>query len=221
MTTTMEAKRKSQRTYLPGAGLDWLLPLYDPLVKVLGGDPTRKTLLDQAKLRADHRVLEIGCGTGSLLVLLKQLYPEVDAVGLDPDPKALARARRKAERAAVSIRLDRGFSDALPYPDASFDRVLSSFMLHHLPAQEREQTLYEVRRVLVPGGTFHVLDFGGTKPDANGLQVNRHHVGHGPGGDSDEQILAIMRQTGFADAQKTGEGRLLFGRLPIAYYRAG
>ncbi len=86
----------SSRTYLPAAGHDWSLPLYDPIVKLLGGDAARKALLEQAALRPGQRVLDVGCGTGTLATLIKQLYPDVEVVGLDPDPKALARARRKA-----------------------------------------------------------------------------------------------------------------------------
>ena len=89
----------SSRTYLPAAGHDWSLPLYDPIVKLLGGDAARKALLEQAALRPGQRVLDVGCGTGTLATLIKQLYPDVEVVGLDPDPKALARARRKAARA--------------------------------------------------------------------------------------------------------------------------
>jgi ubiquinone/menaquinone biosynthesis C-methylase UbiE len=135
------------RTYLPAAGHHWSLPLYDPLVKLLGGDGARALLLDQAAVRPSHRVLDIGCGTGSLVVLIKRKYPNVEVVGLDPDPSALARARRKGQRAALSIQLDRGFSDELPYPQGAFDRVFSSFMFHHLEAAEKVATLREVRRV--------------------------------------------------------------------------
>ena len=95
----------SGKTYLPAAGHDWLLPLYDPFVKLVGGEATRKALLDQATIEPSFRVLDIGCGTGTLVILIKKLHPAVDVVGLDPDPKALARAKRKAERAGISIRL--------------------------------------------------------------------------------------------------------------------
>jgi N-acetyl-1-D-myo-inositol-2-amino-2-deoxy-alpha-D-glucopyranoside deacetylase len=61
------------------------------------------------------------------------------------DPRALARARRKAGRKALPVQLDRGFAQELPYPDASFDRVLSAFMFHHLGPDEKEETLGEVR----------------------------------------------------------------------------
>src|SRR5215216_5176906 len=121
-----------ERTYLPAAGRDVFLPLYDPFTKLVGFDGIRRALLQQAALRPDFRVLDVGCGTGTLAVLIKRLNPSIDVVALDPDPKALVRGRRKAERAGVSVRFDRGFSDALGYPDAGFDRVFSSMMIHHL-----------------------------------------------------------------------------------------
>ena len=119
----------------------------------------------------------IACSTsaavwGTLAMLIKRLHPDVDVVGLDPDPKALAWAKGKAERSAVSIRLDQGFSHQLPYPEASFRRVLSSFMFHHLMVGQREKTLCEVRRVLTPGGSLHMLDFTGTEAAAMGRSTS-------------------------------------------------
>src|ERR671934_666261 len=120
-----ETIAEPRRGYLPAAGHDWFLPLYDPFVKLFGGDEARRALLDQATIPPGSHVLDIGCGTGTLLLLIKQLHSDVGVVGLDPDPKALARARRKVERAGVAIQLERGFSDELPHPDASFDLVFS------------------------------------------------------------------------------------------------
>jgi SAM-dependent methyltransferase len=129
----------THRTYLPGFSHEWLLPLYDPLTKWLGIESAHRRLLDQADIQPGRRVLEIGCGTGNLTILAKWLHPEAHIIGLDPDPRALARAGRKAERKALSIQLDHGFSDALPYPDGSFDRVLSALMFHHLLSREISQ----------------------------------------------------------------------------------
>lgn len=82
----------STRTYFPAAGHDWSLPFYDPIVKLLGGDKALRVLIDQAALQPGHRVLDIGCGTGTLAVFIKREHPDVVTIGIDPDPKALARA---------------------------------------------------------------------------------------------------------------------------------
>jgi ubiquinone/menaquinone biosynthesis C-methylase UbiE len=209
---------ETRRDYLPAAGRDWLLPLYDPVVKLLGGDAARRALLDQAQLQPGQRVLDLGCGTGSLAVMLKRLRPDVEVVGLDPDPKALALARRKAAAATVSIQMDQGFADELPYADAAFDRVFSSFMFHHLPRDVKEGMLHEVRRVLRPGGLLNLLDFAG--PEAGGFLTHLLHSSHQLRDNSEEQILALMRQAGFASSEKTGQRNMFFGLARINYYRA-
>lgn len=209
----------SNRVYLPAAGEDWALPLYDPMVKLLGGDGARRKLLDQAALQPGYRVLDIGCGTGTLVTLIKRLYPAVEIVGLDPDPKALARARKKAARACVSIHFDQGFSDELPYPDASFDRVLSSFMFHHLGAEYREKSLREVRRVLKAGGSLHLADFAHAEGHAHGLSHLIHSSSHLKE-NSDRSILGLMKLAGFAEPKKVAERKMMLGLLNVAYYDA-
>jgi ubiquinone/menaquinone biosynthesis C-methylase UbiE len=218
MSTKMETTGKSSRKYLPAAGHDWFLPLYDPFVKLLGGDRARKTLLEQAALRPGHRVLDIGCGTGSLVVWIKRLHPDVDIIGLDPDPKALTRARRKAEKAVVSIQFDQGFSDDLPYQEATFDRVFSSFMFHHLEKDEKAKTLREVRRVLKRGGSFHMVDFGGRESDGKGILAHWIHSRHRLKDNSDERILTLMMEAELGDPELASRGSLFLMR--IAYYRA-
>jgi ubiquinone/menaquinone biosynthesis C-methylase UbiE len=209
---------ESTRTYLPAAGYDWSLPLYDPIVKLLGGDKARMILLDHAALRPGYRVLDIGCGTGTLATLIKRFHPDVEVVGIDPDPKALARARRKAANAAVSIQFDQGFGDDLRYADASFDRVFSSFMFHHLPADEKGKTLRAVRRVLKPGGGFHMLDFEGPDSGSHGVLAHLFHSSKRLKEDSESRVLSLMRQSGLEDPRKVDRKGMLFGH--IAYFRA-
>jgi ubiquinone/menaquinone biosynthesis C-methylase UbiE len=204
---------KSERTFLPAAGRDLFLPVYDPLVKLLGFDRLRRALLDQAALRPDDRVLDVGCGTGTLAVLIKRLYPRVEVVALDPDPRALARAQRKADRAGVSVRFDQGFADALGYADATFDRVFSSMMFHHLDTDSKDRVFREVRRVLKPRGRLEFLDF--ADPGMHGHGVLAHLVhGHRQVRDNaDDRILNRMARAGLVDRKKVGDRGTLFGRL--------
>ena len=208
---------ESRRTYLPAAGHDWLLPLYDPFVKLFGGDRAREALLEQAAIRPGHRVLDIGCGTGTFAVRIKETHPQADVVGLDPDAKVLARAKAKAERAGIAVRFDQGFADDLPYPDASFDRVFSSFMFHHLPAAEKGTTLAEVRRVLKADGSFHMLDFGGPE-HGHGLLSHFVHSREQLKDNAEDHVLELMRRAGLADAKTAGDRRTWFGR--VTYYLA-
>jgi ubiquinone/menaquinone biosynthesis C-methylase UbiE len=214
------ANSEPKRAFLPGMGLDWLLPLYDPVTTLLGLDHARRELLRQAELRPGHRLLDIGCGTGSLVVLTKTSYPSVDVVGMDPDDRALARAARKARRAAASIQLDRGFSDALDYPDGAFDRVLSSFMFHHLGRDEKARTLREARRVLRADGRLHLLDFGGGN-SARPSRLPRLHSHHRLTDGDECTILRLLEDAGFHNGTKTSERAVLGGFARTVYYRAG
>jgi ubiquinone/menaquinone biosynthesis C-methylase UbiE len=205
------------RRYLPGMGRNWLLPLYDPLTRAMGMESVHRKLAEQAELESAQRVLEIGSGTGNLALLVKRMHPQLDVVGLDPDPKALARAARKAHRAGLDLELDRGFADQLPYPDASFDRVLSALMFHHLDADLRTASLREVRRVLRPGGSLHLVDFGGSSHDLRGLArlARRSHTLRD---NWDDRIPSLMRETGLNDPAEVDHLTKHVGRL--TYYRA-
>ena len=218
MSATAKEPRKP---YLPAMGHDRLLPLYDPLQRLLGMGSVHRQLVDQARIQPDQRILEIGCGTGNLAILIKRLHPGAEVVGIDPDPKALARAQRKARREALSVQLDRGFAEELPYPDASFDRVLSALMFHHLGPEEKEKTLDEARRVLKPGGSLHLLDFGGAKVRSDGFIARLHRLHHRSEHLRDnfgDRIPTLMREAGFADPTELADRITIVGRL--TYYRA-
>src|SRR5215203_7109725 len=214
-SATMEEPRT---TYLPGMGHDWLLPLYDPLQKLLGFETIHRQLVDQAGIQPNHRVIEIGCGTGNLSILIRLLHPQAEVVGLDPDPKALARAQRKAGREALSVQLDRGFAEELPYPGASFDRAFSALMFHHLGPEEQEKSLDEARRVLKPGGSLHLLDFGGAKVRSAGFLARLHHRGERLRNNLGDRIPTLMGEAGFADPTEVASRGTIAGRL--TYYRA-
>src|SRR6516164_64986 len=203
----------ARHAYLPASGRDVFLPLYDPLTKLFGADRARRKLVDQAAVQPDHAILDIGCGTGTFAVAIKRWLPSVNVVGLDPDPRALARSERKAMAAAVSIRFDQGFANALPYADASFDRVFSSLMFHHLPHDAKLETLREVRRVLRPGGSLHLLDFEQEGSHSHNPLARWLHASERMQDNNRERILEWMREAGFVEPRVLDSEQPIFGKI--------
>lgn len=156
--------REAEGRYIPALKYRWLTPLYDPVLRWLfREDALKSQLVAQAAIRQGDRVLDLGCGTGTLTILLKKTQPQAIVVGLDGDPQILAIARRKAVAAGIEIAWDHGMAYNLPYPNSSFDVVLTSLMLHHLSREDKIRALGEIYRVLRPGGRFYAADFG--KPE--------------------------------------------------------
>jgi ubiquinone/menaquinone biosynthesis C-methylase UbiE len=120
----------------------------------------KRRLVEQARMESGYHVLDLGCGTATLTILVKQAHPDAEVVGLDGDQRILDIARAKIAKAGLAIALDRGMAYDLPYRDHSFDRVLCSLVIHHLTRENKLRALREVMRVLKPGGELHVADFG-------------------------------------------------------------
>jgi ubiquinone/menaquinone biosynthesis C-methylase UbiE len=136
-------------------------------------------------------VLDLGCGTGTLSLMLKQQHPQTTVVGLDADPEVLALARKKLASAHLQVMLDEGRVTALPYLDTSFDCVVSSLLFHHLNEEQTRRTAHEVIRMLRPGGRFLVADWG--KADTRMMRL---------------AFLLIQLLGGVATTQKNVEGAL-------------
>jgi ubiquinone/menaquinone biosynthesis C-methylase UbiE len=135
-----------------------------------------------AEAEPGSRLLDVGCGPGEILVELARIAPAIDATGVDVDAAMIARADRKAERAAARHGGSRprflvADAAALPFEDGAFDVVVSSFSVHHWP--DRDAGLAEVMRVLRPGGKAIVWDIAPPHPtsptgDASGHSASHH-----------------------------------------------
>ncbi len=206
--------------YMPAAGFDFLLPFYDPLCRLLRADRFKRRLIEEARIGRGQRVLDLGCGTATLTLMAKRAHPDADVVGLDGDPKVLAIARRKLARSGLAVAIDEGMAYALPYPDASFDRVLSSLVFHHLSHDDKLRSLREVRRVLRPGGELHVVDFGGADGHGahRGFLARLFHRDEILRDNLEGKLPELMLEAGLADAAETGQHATFLGSL--AFFRA-
>ncbi len=129
--------------------------LYDAFANVFFFGRRRATfqaLVAAAGVQSGQRVLDVGCGTGYFARLLAQAVgPGGLVIGIDPAAEMVAHASRKAGRAS-NAQFRVGTAEALDFPPAHFDVVVSSLVLHHLPADLRVTALSEMGRVLGPGG---------------------------------------------------------------------
>ena len=146
--------------YLKAMGSDRLAPCYDLMARLgMRERHLKGRVIDLAQLAPGRRLLDLGCGTGTLVLMARRRHPGATVIGIDGDPTILAIARRRAARAGIPVQLDEGMAYALPYADGSFDAVTATLMLHHLTHDQQLRTLAEVRRVLRPGGRLVVVDF--------------------------------------------------------------
>src|SRR5437870_5630508 len=155
---------------------------YDLLVWLFTfGHPRRfrELMLRPARLRQGESVLDVSCGTGSLALLAKeQVGAEGRVHGIDASEEMIAYAGKKASRAGLDVAFDVAPAQQLPFGDASFDVVLNTLALHHLPKPSRYEAFGEMRRVLKPDGRALVVDFAEGKKRANGL-LGRFKPRHG------------------------------------------
>jgi ubiquinone/menaquinone biosynthesis C-methylase UbiE len=201
--------------YIPAAGHDRLLRFYDPLTRLLGADRVRARLLDAANVQPGQQVLDLGCGTGAVSLLLAKRQPEARIVGLDPDAKALARAAEKSRAAGATIEWQKGYAGRAPYTAHSFDHVLSSLMIHHLKSEEKQAAFRDAKRLLRPGGAFHLLDFG---PPKNVIERVLTAIFHHDGRMEDNlsgRLPEWLREAGFADVREVESHRTWFGRVSL------
>lgn len=189
------------RRPIPALGFDALTPLFDQVAEVLGfGRSFKQKILAVASIR-DEVLLDIGCGTGTLLVLASQQGAPAQAIGIDIDASVLAIARTKVFRSGVQAELIEAGAQCLPLADASIDVAVSSLIFHHLPTALKRAAMHDAYRVLRADGRFVLVDFG----PSDSLFV---------------KVLTIVgRVLGFAEIETLRDNRA--GALPTMLQEAG
>lgn len=135
--------------------------------------------LQFARLVPGESALDVGCGTGTLAIMAKRRVGSAGRVsGIDASREMIRRARSKACRAGVDVAFQGAVAQTLPFPDASFDVVFATLMLHHVGRNGRRRVALEMRRVAKPGGRVLVVEFARSTRKTTGI-FGHFHRGHG------------------------------------------
>ena len=195
--------------FTPALGDHRLTPFYDLAIALLTREGVwRRRLVTQIAPTSSDRILDVGCGTGSLAILLKQRAPDIDIIGLDPDPVVLARARRKAYKRGFTIDWRNGFlSDDIVEQSRPISKVVSSLVFHQTPLEEKQQMLAKMHALLEPGGSLHIADYGLQRSKL--MRILFRRTVQAIDGIEDTQANAdgvlpeLMETAGFADVTET------------------
>ena len=204
----------------PALLLDWLTPTYDLFARFFMPEMQfKQDLIAHACIAPGHRVLDLGSGTGTLAIMLKQNHPDAQVTGLDGDAGVLLIAREKASRSGVDVAFDLGSAVALPYSNQTYDRVLSTLVMSVLRREVKQLTIQEAYRVLKRGGELHIGDFGPPHTPWGRMVAPLVRRFEPISDNLDGLLPAMFREAGFENIEETARFATLFGTLSILYGR--
>lgn len=164
------------RAFVPALGDHRLTPFYDATVSLMTCERTwQRAFVKQIDPQPRDVILDVGCGSGTLAILLKQSCPSASVYGTDPDPEVLTRAEAKARDAGVLVHLAQGYAQSTAASAAANrpNKLVTSLLLHQIPLEAKIATLSSAFAALQPGGELHVADYGEQKSPLMKLAFRR------------------------------------------------
>lgn len=205
--------------FIPGLRFRILTPVYDTVLRgVMQETRIKSRLVAQLNPGGTEKILDFGCGTGTLTLMIKGAAPGCTVYGIDIDPQMLAIAEEKAPRNGMEVRFVRYEGTILPFADGSFDKVVSSLVIHHLSGTEKPRLFGELYRVLKQGGELHVLDFGIQRTRYTKIVTFFLKFLEPIEENLRGTIPEYLRQAGFTEAGETGYENILVGT--VSFYRS-
>lgn len=204
--------------YLSALRFGWLTRFYDRVVGLLKDEMLKSRLLLQARIGEEDRVLDVGCGTGTLTLMAQRRFEGALVVGIDGDLEILALARQKALATETPFRACAALAQHLPFVDRTFDRVVSSLFFHHLTRPTKRVALDAIGRVLAREGELHILDWGKAQDPLMRILFVLVQLLDGFETTTDNVrglLVELMREAGFGCVKETHRQRSVLGTLSI------
>lgn len=204
-----------KQEYIPSLTFHRLTPVYDTVLGRLFPEAEIKRQIAVRIAAPGQSVLDLGCGTGTLAIMLRQAQSSGLIAGIDIDDAMLFRAKSKAEYAGTMLAFMQGTTTMLPLADNSFDVAVSSLVLHHLKRGQKVAAMRDAYRVLRPGGRFYIADFGPPHTVGTRLVSQLTRRLEEAGDNIAGFVPHFMAEAGFRDIHEFGAVATIMGTIVL------